>query len=190
MTAPKRYRKKPELPVEAVQWTGLEQERAPIAGLLGLHPNDLEVRQGTILAGNVALARGDYLLRCEDGSKRSLTAGYFQATYEEVTDGPQPNALSLDEATAVVAAAFSEDHDSATLDAAIKRLGDWVDASVGATSECPDCGGDGQACCGDVLDTGECCAALYGTDRLVPCPTCGGSGALSQHTTQEKGSNE
>lgn len=43
-----------------------------------------------------------------------------------------PNALSLDEATAVVAAAFSEDHDSADLDAAIKRLGEWVDAELEA----------------------------------------------------------
>lgn len=43
---------------------------------------------------------------------------------------------------------------------------------------CPECGGDGWSlgeetswdCCGDVLRSGECCAAKYGTDRLVPVP--------------------
>jgi hypothetical protein len=40
-------------------------------------------------------------------------------------------ALTLAEATAIVSAAFSEDHDRKTFDAAIKRLGDAVDASLG-----------------------------------------------------------
>lgn len=46
----------------------------------------------------------------------------------------------------------------------------WI--IVGA-EKCAACE-DGMACCGQVLDTGECCAALYGTDRLVPCSACGG----------------
>jgi hypothetical protein len=54
--------------------------------------------------------------------------------------------------------------------------------------ECPECYGAGYlswvepACCGNYLPTGECCAAQYGTDRLVleergePCGYCGGNG--------------
>ena len=52
---------------------------------------------------------------------------------------------------------------------------------------CDACGGRGgferveRECCGDYLPSGECCAAVYGTDRLVParyvdpCERCGGS---------------
>lgn len=47
----------------------------------------------------------------------------------------------------------------------------WV--IVGSQS-CPHCE-DGAECCGNYLGTGECCAALYGTDRLVPCRSCGGA---------------
>jgi hypothetical protein len=60
---------------------------------------------------------------------------------------------------------------------------------------CPDCEGSGYGlgetkysweCCGDVLPTGECCAARYGEDRLVPvpyetpttCPRCLGYGEV------------
>lgn len=50
-------------------------------------------------------------------------------------DTPMPAreriSLSVDEATAIVSAAFAEDHDVATLDTAIKRLGDFVDAGLG-----------------------------------------------------------
>lgn len=60
----------------------------------------------------------------------------------------------------------------------------WASAQV----YCPSCEGHGWVvgstlgCCGNVLDSGECCAAKYGTDRLVPeqtqeqCGECGGSG--------------
>jgi hypothetical protein len=53
---------------------------------------------------------------------------------------------------------------------------------------CHQCGGEGGfdytdwECCGHYLPTGECCAAIYGQDRLVPivtrepCTWCGGSG--------------
>jgi hypothetical protein len=43
-----------------------------------------------------------------------------------------PNVLTVDEASAVVAASFAEDHDARVLEATIKRLGDWVDEQVGA----------------------------------------------------------
>lgn len=46
--------------------------------------------------------------------------------------GPDPNVLTLDEAITIVSAAFAEDHDSATFDAVLKRLGDWVDDETGA----------------------------------------------------------
>lgn len=59
-----------------------------------------------------------------------------------------------------------------------------------APDPCSVCDGRGReepyiegACCGSYLATGECCAALYGADRLVPvevegepCPACGGTG--------------
>lgn len=47
--------------------------------------------------------------------------------------GVGPNVLTLAEATAIVSACFAEDYDTDSLEAAIKRLGDWVDRSVGAT---------------------------------------------------------
>lgn len=46
-----------------------------------------------------------------------------------------PSVLSSEEATAIVSAAHGEDHDAATLDAVLKRPGDWIDREVGAVSE-------------------------------------------------------
>lgn len=60
---------------------------------------------------------------------------------------------------------------------------------------CPECEGSGYGplettfsweCCGNVLPTGECCAAKYGEDRLVPvavdhtpaCERCLGYGEI------------
>ena len=57
---------------------------------------------------------------------------------------------------------------------------------------CPTCDGDGSVytghvdyvCCGDVLLSGECCAAVWGGQNLVPvevtapCPDCRGSGEM------------
>lgn len=43
-----------------------------------------------------------------------------------------PNILTLDEAIAVVSAAFAEDRHGPTFDAVVKRLGDWVDDETGA----------------------------------------------------------
>ncbi len=51
-----------------------------------------------------------------------------------------PSVLTVDEASAVVAAAFAEDHDSRVFDAVIKRLGDWVDADLGLAASQPDTG--------------------------------------------------
>jgi hypothetical protein len=45
----------------------------------------------------------------------------------------KPNVLTVDEASAVVAASFAEDHDPDVFEAAIKRLGDWVDGELGAS---------------------------------------------------------
>lgn len=42
-----------------------------------------------------------------------------------------PNVLTSEEATAIVAAALGEDHHAPTLDAALKRLGEWVDSQLG-----------------------------------------------------------
>lgn len=50
----------------------------------------------------------------------------------------KPNELSVDEASAVVAASFQEDHDSDVFETAIKRLGDWVDVSLGLHSASKD----------------------------------------------------
>lgn len=64
-------------------------------------------------------------------------------------DTPMPKqtrvCLSADEATAVVSAAFGEDHDAPTFDRAIKRLGDFVDHSLGLSppSPSPKGGADG-----------------------------------------------
>ena len=53
---------------------------------------------------------------------------------------------------------------------------------------CPECMGTGVDiendldCCGNYLDTGECCAAIHGTANLVPvqiqvqCAACEGLG--------------
>jgi hypothetical protein len=55
-------------------------------------------------------------------------------------------------------------------------------------TRCHECDGVGGfettdwQCCGQFLPTGECCAAKYGIDRLVPVPVmepcewCGGTG--------------
>jgi hypothetical protein len=59
---------------------------------------------------------------------------------------------------------------------------------------CPDCDGLGWSegeetswvCCSELLRSGECCAAIYGIDRLVPvpepiqvgCPRCRGYGEI------------
>lgn len=53
----------------------------------------------------------------------------------------KPNVLTTEEATALVSAAFGEDHDGKTLDAVVKRLGDWVDQEVGALHEGGEAGG-------------------------------------------------
>lgn len=65
-----------------------------------------------------------------------------------------------------------------------------MDEAFGPEKECPACDGTGVVgvddvdCCGSYLDTGECCAALYGTSRLVqvvipePCPNCLGAGKV------------
>jgi DnaJ-class molecular chaperone len=54
--------------------------------------------------------------------------------------------------------------------------------------ECHECSGRGGfehtdwECCGHYLPSGECCAAIYGQDRLVPVPSiepcqwCDGTG--------------
>lgn len=60
---------------------------------------------------------------------------------------------------------------------------------------CNDCDGHGWVigegyelgCCGNVLESGECCAAKYGEANLVPvpvqeqvaCPTCLGAGEIA-----------
>lgn len=49
----------------------------------------------------------------------------------EKLEGRSRITLTLDEATAVCSAAFAEDHDVATFDSAIKRLGDWIDSQFG-----------------------------------------------------------
>jgi DnaJ-class molecular chaperone len=58
---------------------------------------------------------------------------------------------------------------------------------------CPVCDGTGRQtyddvdCCGNYLDTGECCAAIYGTDRLIPiqiddvCYMCDGTGEVDDN---------
>ena len=51
--------------------------------------------------------------------------------------------------------------------------------------ECGECRGEGRVCCGNYLDTGECCCALYGEDRLDPCPTCHGTGIEPTPQPQE-----
>lgn len=86
---PNRFRKKP-IEVEAVQWTG--ENREPVAALLGLHPNDLHIDQGTILAGNVAIARLDYLLIHTDGERESIGWRKFEATYEPTPKEPETSA--------------------------------------------------------------------------------------------------
>ncbi len=93
--------------------------------------------------------------------------------------------LSVEEATAFVSAALSEDHDSASLDRAIKRLGDWVDAQLAAEESWCDGSGIRQIqvqrtepdCCGNVNSAGECrgdCAVsrqVQDTD-FENCPGC------------------
>jgi hypothetical protein len=73
----------------------------------------------------------------------SLVAGQPVALSDIPGEAP-PNVLTVDEAHAVVAASFAEDHDARVLEATIKRLGDWVDAETGA-SETPTApeGGEG-----------------------------------------------
>ena len=76
-----RYVKR-SIEVEAVQWT--RGNREEVAALLGLHPGDLNIDRGTIICGNVGIARLDYLLRFDDGSKDSIGWREFEATYEPV----------------------------------------------------------------------------------------------------------
>jgi len=59
-------------------------------------------------------------------------------------------------------------------------------------ASCPSCRGEGHlappdwdmVCCGNFLDSGECCTAVYGSANLVmvpvfeACPTCGGKGYI------------
>lgn len=54
------------------------------------------------------------------------------------------------------------------------------------TETCDECGGTGTldeyVCCGQYLETGECCATIYGSANLMleyeECPYCGGSGEI------------
>lgn len=64
-----------------------------------------------------------------------------------------PITLSLEEATALVSAAHHEDHNYANFDAAIKRLGDWIDFSLALTQPSPEITG-GEKCekCGGPID--------------------------------------
>jgi hypothetical protein len=100
--------------------------------------------------------------------------------------------LGVEEATAIVSAAFSEDHDSGSLDRAIKRLGDWVDAQLAAEENW--CDGSGL-----LSKRGEAIpgAGTIGPPESEPCPgcprcelpasvqeqpvRCGGDGALAKN---------
>lgn len=66
--------------------------------------------------------------------KRPLEEGFAPDTPMPARRRPKDSApaLTSEEATALVAAYFSEDHDSRSADAAIKRLGDWLDTEYGA----------------------------------------------------------
>lgn len=81
---PKRYRKKPEPPVEAVQWTGENGEE--VEAFAGFHLIFTDDGRGIRMWCGVANP-GDYIYRDSDGSRRFLPAASFQATYEEVADG-------------------------------------------------------------------------------------------------------
>jgi hypothetical protein len=54
-----------------------------------------------------------------------------EVTLDDLHRPSRPNLLSLEEATALVAAYFGEDHAVNDAERAIKRLGDWVDQSLG-----------------------------------------------------------
>jgi hypothetical protein len=86
MSEVKRYRKKPEPPVEAVQWTG-----GNFAEVVALTEPDVAQVDGhtstLLLGGDRAATRGDYIVRDSDGALDTITAKTFQATYEEVADG-------------------------------------------------------------------------------------------------------
>ena len=56
-------------------------------------------------------------------------------TEAEALGAAPPNVLTLDEAHAMVSAAFTEDHDTDVLTAALKRLGDWVDRELGLADQ-------------------------------------------------------
>lgn len=89
--------------------------------------------------GSKAAALG-YIVRREDGTLDLMQREGQEFDVAEIASALSlppnveegaPNVLSSEEATAIVSAAFGEDHDLASLDAALKRLGEWVDSQLG-----------------------------------------------------------
>jgi hypothetical protein len=77
MPSPKRYRKKPEPPVEAVQHDGSTASYEQIGEWTGgISPGE----------PGIVLAAGEWVLRAENGNLYTLKHDHFQATYEPVEE--------------------------------------------------------------------------------------------------------
>jgi hypothetical protein len=84
----RHYRKKPEPPVEAVQWTG--ENAAEVAEFLGYPSDDWRADLGVLTVSDFyRVVRGDFVVRRPDGMHVNVSAHNFQATYEPV-EGATP----------------------------------------------------------------------------------------------------
>jgi hypothetical protein len=107
--------------------------------------------------------------------------------------GPEGGTVSLSDGSEIEVTAYTEDGfrihcaGQGLEDCYVRRINDLIEefnekhggaaeGGRGVGGDCATCGGTGAVCCGQYLDTGECCSALYGTDRLQPCPDCPAEG--------------